>query len=176
MLYRSRATRAFLAVVYAAFATFLTSWCGLLFSSLPSYAFSRANTKTAIFAGLTENLGEKAEGLAASLQSEDQRRKWLQLLEAGKEDWEDVKLVLGLLWQKAGKEGRDGGPLGYPMALARLIEGVYEGPEGDEILVADIDARLTQVPEGDPAGDAELWKRSVALSCFKELSFVKRGL
>lgn len=173
MLYRSRG-RAFLAG-YAG-ATLLTSWCGLLFSG-PSYAFSRANAKTAVFAeGLGADLGEKAEGLAANLQSEDQRREWLQLLETGKEDWEDVKLVLRLLWQKAGKEGRDGGPLGYPMALARLIEGVYEGSDGDEILVADIDARLTQVPDGDPAGDPDLWKRSVALSCFKELSFVKRGL
>lgn len=78
----------------------------MLFSG-PSYAFSRANAKTAVFAeGLGADLGEKAEGLAANLQSEDQRREWLQLLETGKEDWEDVKLVLGLLWQKAGNDGQ----------------------------------------------------------------------
>eukprot|EP00438_Fugacium_kawagutii_P008872 Skav200654 [mRNA] locus=scaffold2539:163913:170665:+ [translate_table: standard] len=131
--------------------------------------------KTAVFSKLEGELGEKAASLAASLQSEDERKEWLELLEAGKEDWEEVKLVLGLLWQKAAEEGRDGGPLGYPMAFTRLVEGVYEGPEGNEILVADVEARLTQVPAGDPAGDPDVWRRAVALSCFKELSFVKRG-
>ena len=173
MVYRSTG-RAFLALGYAALA--LGPWSGLSFSGCsPSHASRQA--KTVVFSKVEwGELGEKAGLLAQSLRTEDERIQWLQLLESGKEEWEEVKLVLGLLWQKAGEEGRDGGPLGYPMALARLVEGVYEGPDGDEILVADVEARLTQVPAGDPAGDPALWRRSVALGCFKELSFVKRGL
>lgn len=177
MLYRSRA-RGVLAAL-AAVVALVSSRCGSVFSGYSGHSFEKRvvrQTKTAIFSKLEGELGEAASRLRHSLQSEDERKEWLELLEAGKEDWEEVKLVLGLLWQKAAEEGRDGGPLGYPMAFTRLVEGVYEGPDGNEILVADVEARLTQVPAGDPAGDPDLWRRAVALSCFKELSFVTRGL
>lgn len=129
--------------------------------------------KTAVYAGL--DCGPNEVALLKKLETREAREAWLRLLEHGHEDWEEVKLALGLLWKKAAVEGRDGGPLGYPMALTRLLEGIYEGPDGDAILVADIEARLTQVPAGDP-GDPDQWRRSVALGCFKELGFVARGL
>lgn len=182
MLYRSRARGVLAALAYAAVVALVSRRCGSVFSGYfySHHSFEKRivrQTKTAVFSKLEwGELGEKAASLAHSLQSEDERKEWLELLEAGKEDWEEVKLVLGLLWQKAAEEGRDGGPLGYPMAFTRLVEGVYEGPDGNEILVADVEARLTQVPAGDPAGDPDLWRRAVALSCFKELSFVTRGL
>ncbi|CAJ1420460.1 unnamed protein product [Effrenium voratum] len=62
-----------------------------------------------------------------------------------------------------------------PTSFKVLLEGIYEGPEGESMLIADVEARLTQVPEGDPQ-DVELWKRSVAVSCFRELGFLKRGV
>ena len=105
-----------------------------------------------------------------SLGSSEARAAWLASLE--EVGWEEVKMVLGLLWQRASREGRDGGPLGYPMTLTRLQEGVYD--EDEEMLIADVEARLTQVPEGDPQDKS--WKWSVLSSCFKELGFVRQGL
>lgn len=92
--------------------------------------------------------------------------------------WEDVKLALALLWQRAALEGKDGGEIfGWGFALRRLVEGIYEDdPEGDQLLVADMDARLTQAPDGDPNGSREAWHRSVATSAIKQLGFIPRGL
>ncbi|CAE7511786.1 ASPH [Symbiodinium pilosum] len=118
---------------------------------------------------------EAAEALSGRLSTETARKEWMQGLREGSTDWEEVKLALSLLWEKAAKEGRDGGPFGYPMALTRLLEGIYDEPDGDEMLIADIDARLTQVPEGDPS-DKEIWKRSVVSCCFDELGFLSGGL
>ena len=130
-------------------------------------------TRAAMQWGQAEAL-EAAEALSQRLSTASERKNWLQGLREGTTDWEEVKLGLALLWEKAAKEGRDGGPFGYPMALTRLMEGIYDDPNGDEMLVADIEARLTQVPSGDP-GDPELWKRSVASCCFDELGFVSQG-
>eukprot|EP00434_Breviolum_minutum_P031777 symbB.v1.2.028104.t1/scaffold2943.1/size66754/10 len=176
MVYRgSRSRRAFV-VGCAIFATLAACWYGLVFLGCSRRVCSRPTVTIVLSTLEWGELGEQAKILAQSLETEDERKEWLQLLEVGKEDWEEVKLALGLLWQKAAEEGRDGGPLGYPMAFARLVEGVYDGPDGTEILVADIEARLTQVPSGDPSGDPALWRRSVAASCFKELGFVTRGV
>ena len=118
---------------------------------------------------------EEATALSGRLDTETAREEWMQGLREGSTDWEEVKLGLAMLWEKAAKEGRDGGPFGYPMALTRLLEGIYDEPNGDEMLVADIEARLTQVPQGDPK-DHEVWKREVASCCFDELSFISKGL
>jgi hypothetical protein len=42
------------------------------------------------------------------------RREWLVSMIGGSRtvEWEDVKLVLALKWQKAAREGRDGGDQG----------------------------------------------------------------
>ena len=117
----------------------------------------------------------KATALSERLGTKAAREEWIQGLIEGGTDWQEVKLGLAMLWEKAAKEGRDGGPLGYPMALTRLLEGIYDEPDGDEMLVADIEARLTQVPQGDPK-DTEVWKRSVASCCFDELGFLSQGL
>ena len=115
--------------------------------------------------------GLRAEpDVAERLGSEEARAAWLAGLE--EVDWDEVKMVLGLLWKRASREGRDGGPLGYPMTLTRLEEGVYD--EDEAMLVADVEARLTQVPEGDP--QEKSWKWSVVSSCFRELGFVRQGL
>mmetsp|Transcript_28070 Transcript_28070/g.45023 ORF Transcript_28070/g.45023 Transcript_28070/m.45023 type:complete len:188 (-) Transcript_28070:96-659(-) len=115
--------------------------------------------------------------LRARLQAQDQRLQWLERLRNGEVDWEEAKLSLALLFQKAAHERRDGGPLGYPLILTRLVEAVYESADGDAMLVSDMEARLVQFPDGgDQSGDADLWRRTVAASVFKELGFVRGGL
>ena len=118
---------------------------------------------------------EEATALSVRLDTETAREEWMHGLREGSTDWEEVKIGLAMHWEKDAKEGRDGGPFGYPMALTRLLEGIYDEPYGDVMLVADIGARLTQVPQGDPK-DHEVWKRSVASCCFDELSFISKGL
>mmetsp|Transcript_88793 Transcript_88793/g.250112 ORF Transcript_88793/g.250112 Transcript_88793/m.250112 type:complete len:209 (+) Transcript_88793:35-661(+) len=121
---------------------------------------------------------DAAAALRAKLAGTTERADWLEALikDPDAVPWEDVKLALALLWQRIACEGRDmPGPLGWSMLMSRMVDAVYEGEEGDQILVADMDARLTQVPEGNRA-DAATWRRAVAACAFQQLDFVVGGL
>ena len=65
---------------------------------------------------------DSAAVLRRALSSADNRQKWVTaLLNDEKMDWEVVKLCLALKWQKAAREGRDGGKGGYGDVLERLV-------------------------------------------------------
>jgi hypothetical protein len=58
-------------------------------------------------------------------------------------EWEDVKLVLALKWQKAARERRDGGAEGYAYVMEQMRLARYEGSEDADVrLVSDMETRL----------------------------------
>ena len=86
----------------------------------------------------------EAMRIRGALRDEELRRQWLVSMIGGSSavEWEDVKLVLALKWQKAARERRDA-DYGFVMERLRLAE--YEGDQQDEVMVADMEARLDQL-------------------------------
>ena len=121
----------------------LRAWAIILglagYASYASNAFAFAGAREIAVRGLQRpvqglpaewedsGMRDEAEALAHEFQSEAERAAWLERLNAGTHDWREVKLALGMLWQKAAEEKRDGGPLGYPMALSRLLDCYWVG-------------------------------------------------
>jgi len=60
--------------------------------------------------------------LRSALETEDSRSEWVVALlnDDQNPEWEVVKLCLALKWQKAAREGRDGGTGGYGDILERM--------------------------------------------------------
>lgn len=124
---------------------------------------------------------DAAAVLRQRLQSQPLRAAWLQQMVVAPAEvpWEDVKLALALLWQRASRERRDGGPGGWSDVMWNLVDAKYEGGlEQDRKFVVDMEARLPQallVEEG-PEDDVDAWRRRVATSALQALSFVELGL
>ncbi|KAJ1484691.1 hypothetical protein T484DRAFT_2490886 [Baffinella frigidus] len=79
---------------------------------------------------------DSASVLRSALSSEESRTKWIQaLLVDEKLEWEVVKLCLALQWQRAAREGRDGGTGGFGDILERLVDCKYEGSDDTDDLL-----------------------------------------
>ncbi|KAK3271326.1 hypothetical protein CYMTET_20316 [Cymbomonas tetramitiformis] len=88
---------------------------------------------------------DAAYSLRQKLAKEKARRKWLNSLACNPAlvPWEEVKLALALLWQKAARERRDGGLTGWGFVLEQMSAARYEGGlEADRRLVRDMAERL----------------------------------
>uniref|UniRef100_A0A7S1NBJ9 Uncharacterized protein n=1 Tax=Eutreptiella gymnastica TaxID=73025 RepID=A0A7S1NBJ9_9EUGL len=73
---------------------------------------------------------DRAAVMRAELGDTSDRLAFLATLLSGKVQWNDISLCLGLQFQRAGHERRDGAPTGYNLILNRLVANKYEGEGG----------------------------------------------
>jgi len=107
-----------------------------------------------------------------------------------KPPFEEVKLVLGLTWQRGRWDGSDGGIGGYGDVLEYMAECRYE-TEDDQTnaiqLVTDMKKRFHLIASEAAAekmknldhfcdGDVDLMRRKCAALVLSEMGFVKTGL
>ncbi|EKX41455.1 hypothetical protein GUITHDRAFT_153807 [Guillardia theta CCMP2712] len=129
--------------------------------------------------------------LRTKLFDENSRMDWLRNLVNGQSvEWEDVKVVLGLLWQRANREAWQGSDY-YNDILNRMVAAHYEGSqESDKVLMADMEEGLHRISAyqdmdvlmeilGQADGDFtshDFDRRLVALRVFMGFDFVKSGI
>jgi len=107
------------------------------------------------------------------------RRDWLVDMVAGSSevDWEDVKLVLALKWQKAAREGRDGGVQGYGYVMEQMRLAKYEGSEAADLqLVTDMERRLDLLRGNTQDMEAIFHDAAQGASIYKDLPDAHRYL
>mmetsp|Transcript_28986 Transcript_28986/g.69162 ORF Transcript_28986/g.69162 Transcript_28986/m.69162 type:complete len:226 (+) Transcript_28986:3-680(+) len=124
-----------------------------------------------------------AYDLRRGLSSESSRSKWMEtLLSDEKLGWDDVKLCLALKWQRAAREGRDGGRGGFGDVMEMMRKCKYEGSDAnDDRLVQDMSSRLAMLPgaessvaSGLPGREGQ--RRTVAARVLDRMDFVRIGL
>lgn len=105
----------------------------------------------------------------------------------GPESFEEIKLVLGLAWQRGRWDGSDGGPGGYGEVLNEMAKAErYEiGEECDLLFVEDLKARYHLLNPGDADMDAmmtidtgylDVAKRKCSGLVLKSMGFIDGGL
>ncbi|CAJ1418681.1 unnamed protein product [Effrenium voratum] len=98
---------------------------------------------------------DEAMALRSRLRSKVQRQTWLDRLEEGELDAEELKLALGLRIQHAARANADGNGRGWQL-MQDMAAVKYEGPDGPQLLKEDLDqlADALRVPHGRDLGQS----------------------